>query len=107
MLHAPGKLSDQGIGPVDKPHERQFVVYPGVPGGLGLATEFEAQPNVVSHRAPWQQSELLEHHGDGGLADPAQGPGIRLGDAGHPVAGLDQNLAPHHRVQPIDRPQKR
>jgi hypothetical protein len=37
-----------------------------------MAGQFQPQPDILAHRAPGQQAELLEDHGDTFAADAAQ-----------------------------------
>ena len=49
-----------------------FLVHDAAALGGRNAAEFEPQPDILPHRAPGQQSELLKHHRDAAGAHEAQ-----------------------------------
>ncbi len=61
--------------------------------GIRHAGEFEAEADILLHRAPGQQAELLEHHGDLVLAKPPQRRLVAGDDVDHLVAVPDHDLA--------------
>src|SRR5437588_541289 len=90
LLHAAGELAAIALGPLREPDERELLV-DDAPALLGrVAPQLEPEADVVAHRSPRQQAELLEHHGDAQAANAAQ----RRRIAVHPnVAGLLDDLA--------------
>src|SRR5256884_2670922 len=108
LLHAAGELAAIALGPLREPDERQLLV-DDAPALLGrVAPQLEPEADVVAHRPPRQQAELLEHHGDAQAANAAQ----RRRIAVHPdvdgrVAVAHQHLAACDEVQAVRRAQQR
>src|SRR5690606_29391084 len=74
---------------------------------LGHAAQFQAEAHVLGDRAPGQQCELLENHGDAVGAQPPQGRRIAAGDVDRSALVVDQNLAPGRLVQTVYAAQER
>ena len=106
LLHAARKLAHLAVGPLRQVHEGQLFVHLGAALVGGLSCQFKAKADIVAHRAPRQQAELLEHHGDGGQAQAAQGVLVGLGDRDHFGAVPHPHLAAHDGVEGIDAAQK-
>ena len=70
--------------------------------GLRHAAQFEAEADVLGDRAPGQQRELLEHHGDALGAQVAQRRRIAAGDVDRSARVVDQHLAAGHLVEAVD-----
>ena len=106
LLHAAGQLTDLAFGPLRQVHQRQLFIDLGAALGRGLAGKFQAQPDIVAHRAPRQQAELLEHHGDSRQAQTAQCVRRGLGHRDHFKAVRHPHFTAHHRVQGVDAAQQ-
>jgi len=106
-LHAPRQFRDLAVGPVRQTHQRQLTVNLRATLRRSHAAQLKPQPDILAHRAPGQQAELLKHHGNVAQPQLSQRRGIGVGDAGHRAPGGHLHLAPHHRVQPVDRAQQR
>jgi hypothetical protein len=107
LLHAARQFGNLVIGPVAQTDEIELRARLLLAFALYHAVEFETESDIVQNIAPWQQAELLEHHGDAVKPHVAQCRGIGFGDVGHPLAVIDQHRAAHNLVQPVDRPKKR
>src|SRR5438105_356619 len=107
LLHAAGELAAIALGPLREPDERQLLL-DDAPALLGrVAPQLEPEADVVAHRPPRQQAELLEHHGDAQAANAAQ----RRRIAVHPnvdgrVAVAQQDLAACEEVQAVRHAQQ-
>ena len=66
------------------------------------AAEFEAEADVLAHRPPRQQRELLEDHGDGVHAEIAERGAVAGGDVNRRAAVLDGDRTAGDLVQPVD-----
>src|SRR5207302_1356118 len=108
LLHAAGELAAIALGPLREPDERQLLL-DDAPALLGrVAPQLEPEADVVAHRPPRQQAELLEHHGDAQAANAAQ----RRRIAVHPdvdgrVAVAHQHLAAGDEVHAVRRGRQR
>lgn len=107
LLHAAGKLVDLAACPFRQVDEFKLLADAEFALGLRHAGELEAEADILSDRAPWQERELLEHHGDGVRAQIPQ----RLGIATVGVDGAggrgDGNITTHHGSEPVDGAQQR
>ena len=64
LLHAARELVGVLVAPLLEPDQLELLGDHLVALGLGHATQLEAEADILGDRAPGQQRELLEHHGD-------------------------------------------
>ena len=102
LLHAARQLMRVFLRPLVEADQLQLPVDPLLALGVRHAGKFQPEADILLDRAPGQQRELLEHHGDLSLADAAQRVGVAIGDVDHPVAGLDEDVAARRHVEQVD-----
>ena len=107
LLHAARQLMRVFLRPGRQIDEFELLADLLLALGLRHAGKFEAEADIFLHRAPRQQAELLEHHGDLVLAKPSQRRLVAGDDVDHLVAVLDHDAAARHEVQPVDGAQQR
>jgi len=73
----------------------------------GINSQLEPEADVVAHRAPGQQPELLEHHRYAVAAQPPQRRGIAARDVDDTVAVVEQHAATSDGVEPVGGPEQR
>ena len=64
LLHAARELVGVLVAPLLEPDQLELLGDHLVALGLGHAAQLEAEADILGDRAPGQQRELLEHHGD-------------------------------------------
>ena len=77
--------------PLVKAHQLQLRIHLGFTFRLRHPRQLQPKTNIFSNGAPWQQSELLKHHGHLALADMAQCGLITGHDVDHLVAVTHEN----------------
>ncbi len=107
LLHAAGKFADLALGPVRQADERQLLIDLLASLRRTLAREFEPEADILAHRPPRQQAELLEHHRHAFAPDPEEVGHGGMANLAGPALVMDRDLAAADRVEPVDRPQKR
>ena len=93
LLHAAAEFVGELVGELVEPHQLDLLVDDALALGLGDAADVEAEADIVAHRQPRHQAELLEHHGDAVAAQAAQRLRIAAGDIDLLVAVMHQHLA--------------
>src|SRR5690606_26164756 len=91
LLHAAGKLADLALGPVLQADKFKLAAGFGKAFLLAHAGNLKSEGDVFLHRAPWQQAELLEHHGDKFGAQMAERRAVGLADIDGTVALTHEN----------------
>ncbi len=97
----PGQFADVALGPLRQADQLQFLIDDGLALRGAFAAQLQAEADVLAHRAPRQQAELLEHHGDALAPQPAHLQGVAGGDIDGGLAVANQHMAARHRVQAI------
>ncbi len=72
LLHASRELTAIAIAPLRESYELELFVDDAASFVRWLAAELETKADVVPHRSPWEQAELLEYHRDPEAAYSAQ-----------------------------------
>ena len=96
LLHAARKFARVFIRPLVERHELQLLVDDALPLGGGDAAQFEPEADILPHRAPGQQGELLEHHGDAARAHEAQRRPVAARDIDLLILVAHQHAAARH-----------
>src|SRR6266478_2171043 len=107
LLHAAGQYADVTLGPLRQADQLQFLVDDGFPPRGGFTAQLQAEADVFAHGAPWQQAELLEHHGDAFAPQPAHLRGVAGRDVDGGLAVANQHMAARDGVQAIRGAQQR
>ena len=107
LLHAARQFMAELARPLRQAHHGELVGDDLIHLLLRHAPKFEPEGDILLDRAPRQQSELLEHHGDAARAQHPEFVGAAMGDVDRSIAMADQHLAPRHFVEAIDGAQDR
>ena len=105
LLHAARELVHVLVRPGVEANELQLPIDALLELGLRNAGKLEPEADILAHRPPGQECELLKNHGDLLLADMAQRGGIARGHIDHAVAVLHEHLPARHFVEPVDSPE--
>ena len=95
------------VAPLLEPDQLELLGDHLVALGLGHAAQLEAEADILGDRAPGQQRELLEHHGDAVGAQTLQRRRIAAGDVDRAALVGNQHLAAGRLVEPVDAAQQR
>ena len=93
LLHAARQFMAELARPLRQADHGELVGDDPVDLRLWRPAKLEPEGDVLLHRAPRQQRELLEHHGDAAGAQHPQFVGAAMGDVDRSIAVADQNLA--------------
>ena len=107
LLHAAGQLVHLLAANACKADQLQLFGHLAPALGHRHACDLKTEADILRHRAPGQQSELLEHHGHPAAAQAAQPLRAAGGRIDQPVLIPHQRLAPDDRVEPVDGAQQR
>ena len=86
----------------DRPTSASFSSTIRLRSAGGRAAHLEAEADILAHRPPGQERELLEHHRDGAGAELAERLVVALADVDRPALVLDRDGAAGDRVEPVD-----
>src|SRR5471032_952336 len=64
LLHTAGELVGLLVAPLGQAHQLKLVVHQFTPFFLRTTLHFQTETDVLAHRQPRHQGELLEHHRD-------------------------------------------
>ncbi len=95
------------VGELVEPDQLHLLLDHLVAIRLRDPADIESEGDVVAHRQPGHQGELLEHHRDAVAPQLAQPLRRARRDVDVVVAVADQHLAAGDRVEPIDAAQQR
>src|SRR5882762_9079729 len=108
LLHAPGELAAVALTPLRQADQLELLVDDTTALVGGVTAQLQAQADVVAHRPPRQQPELLKYHGNAQPADaPQRGRIAGHSDVDDGIAVAHQYLAARDEVQAIGRAQQR
>ena len=106
LLHAPRELRDMPVGPLRQSHQLELFADDLLAPRVRLAAQLQAETDVVAHRAPRQQTKLLEHHRHALAPQLAHSQRIAGGNVDRGFAVPDQHAAPRHGIQAVGGPQQ-
>src|ERR1700728_3559560 len=107
LLHAPRQFVAVASAPGRQSDQLELFVNDPAAFLGRLAAQLQAEADVVTHRAPRQQRELLEYHRNAKAPNTPQGGGVTAGDVDDGTAVVDQHLAARDWRDAIGRAQQR
>ena len=106
LLHATGQLVGLLVAPLAQAHQFEFLVHQCASFFLWAALHLQAEADVLAHRQPRHQGELLEHHGDAFGAHHFQLCGGAGGDVDLTPFMLHKQLATADGIEAVDAAQQ-
>src|SRR5690606_4171455 len=107
LLHTAGQLCDLALCPALQADKFTLLTGFGQAFFLAHAGNFQAESDIFLDRAPWQQTELLEHHRDSFGTQMAKGSPVGIADIDGAVAFTHENAPTRNRIKPVDCAKKR